>query len=574
MPMRRMNPVLSLVMVVVLAVAMFATSVTAAADEIESRGGDAHKNDLQAYVDQMQPGWNLGNTFDAIGSDETAWGNPRVTKEFFHELAKQGFRSVRIPITWMPHMGGAPDYKIDSGFLDRTVQVVDWALDEGLYVMINMHHDSSQWVMKMGTDHGQVVARYSAAWTQIADRFKNHSTKLMFESINEPRFSGDWNKDDPAFFSMLDELNTMFHKIVRESGGKNEVRPIVLPALTAGATQTRLDELNKTISKLNDPHLIVTFHYYGYWPFSVNIAGATHFDDKARNDLIQTFDRVSNTFVAKGIPVILGEFGLLGFDIDTSTIEQGEKLKYFEFLSYYAKEKRIMTMLWDNGQHFNRLTYEWRDPELYDILEAGWKGRSSTAETDLIYVQKGAQVQDTAIRLNMNGNSFASLEANSENLHRGSDYSINGDVLTVKANLLNKLTVSGKLGENAVLTAKFNQGADWHLHVLYADTPQLQSAQGTTEAFAIPAAFNGDHLATIESVYPDGSNAGPQSWTPYKQFGSDFRPSYDANEIKLLPAFFNEVKDGLVILKFHFWSGKIVTYTITKTGTSVTGTAY
>ena len=85
-------------------------------------------------------------------------------------------------------MGGAPDYTIDPAWMDRVQQVVDWSLEEGLYVMINIHHDTWMWVSTMPTNHDEVLAKYNAIWTQIADRFKNHSNKLMFESVNEPSF--------------------------------------------------------------------------------------------------------------------------------------------------------------------------------------------------------------------------------------------------------------------------------------------------------------------------------------------------------------------------------------------------
>ena len=107
---------------------------------------------MQSYVSAMQPGWNLGNTFDAFNpndpteGDETAWGSPRITKEFIKEIKKQGFKSIRIPITWDKRIGGAPDYTINPDWMNRVQQVVDWSLKEGLYVMINVHHDAWKWL--------------------------------------------------------------------------------------------------------------------------------------------------------------------------------------------------------------------------------------------------------------------------------------------------------------------------------------------------------------------------------------------------------------------------------------------
>ncbi|MCL6605415.1 MAG: cellulase family glycosylhydrolase [Paenibacillus sp.] len=571
---KRKNKSFLLTVVTALLLSLFSSVAAAAPQDEQELKGNPPKSKIQSYVDDMQPGWNLGNTLDATGADETSWGNPRVTKELIKQIAKQGYKSIRIPITWDQHIGPAPGYAIDPAYLDRVEEVVGWALDSNLYIMINLHHDSWLWVSYMENKHDSVLARYNAAWTQIADRFKNAPDKLMFESINEPRFGEGGTTDEAKMNLMLEELNTSFHQIVRKSGGLNADRPLVLPSLNTTPSQERMNELYKTIIKLNDPNLIATVHYYGFWPFSVNIAGYTKFEKDTKNDITQTFDNVYNTFVAKGIPVIVGEYGLLGFDRNTGVIEQGEKLKFFEFLSQYLESKSITSMLWDNGQHFNRQTYKWSDPELYNVLMASLKGRSSNAESDLIYLTKGAQIQDTNATLNLNGNQLTVLRLkDGKNLKKGKDYELNGEILTLKANLLTELTASGKLGVNAILTAKFNKGTDWNFKVIVSDTPKLSNTSGTTDSFAVPTAFNGDQLATMEAVYSSGGNAGPQNWTSFKEFGYTFEPVYGTNEIKLLPNFFKEVQDGEVILKFHFWSGKVVTYSITKSGTSITGKA-
>jgi hypothetical protein len=123
-----------------------------------------------------------------------------------------------------------------------------------------------------------------------------------------------------------------------------------------------------------------------------------------------------------------------------------------------------------------------------------------------------------------------------------------------------------------VLTARFSRGASWKFQVITFDTPVLQSADGTTDSFVIPAAFHGDLLATMEARYADGSNAGPQDWTSFKEFDWTFAPDYQADEITLRPAFFAEVdEDAPVTLTFHFWSGATLEYTVAKSGSAVTG---
>ncbi|NGZ75209.1 cellulase family glycosylhydrolase [Saccharibacillus alkalitolerans] len=531
----------------------------------------APQSAMQSYVEAMQPGWNLGNSLDAVGADETAWGNPRVTKELIQGIAAQGYKSIRIPVTWDAHIGGAPNYAIDPAYMARVKEVTQWALDANLYVMVNVHHDSWVWLSKMESNRTQTLARYNAVWTQIANAFKDSPNKLMFESVNEPRFTDGGTTDEAKQQALLNELNDSFHRIVRASGGGNAARPLVISTLEASPSQERMTATYNAISKWNDKNIIATVHYYGFWPFSVNIAGYTTFNAEVQNDITTTFDNVYNTFVAKGIPVIVGEYGLLGFDKNTGVIEQGEKLKFFEYIGHYLKQKQIASMLWDNGQHFNRTTYKWSDADLFNIVKASWSGRSATASSDLVYVKKGAAAQDKSVTLNLNGRALSSLTANGTALKSGTDYSLSGSTLTFKASLLSRLTSSGTLGKSAVITAKFSGGADWKFNVVLQQTPKLSNSSGTTASFSIPTAFNGDQLATMEAVYASGGSAGPQNWTTFKEFETAFSPT--ASSIKLQPAFFNETNDGTVKLTFHFWSGEKITYTIVKNGSNVTGTA-
>jgi aryl-phospho-beta-D-glucosidase BglC (GH1 family) len=557
--MRAKKSYLSALLVIALLMAMFPSVGSAAASPKETK--------MQSYVSAMQPGWNLGNTFDSFNTnapnngDETSWGNPLVTKEFIKEIRKQGFKSIRIPITWSGRMGGAPDYTINPAWMDRVQQVVDWSLQEGLYVMINIHHDSWMWISKAPENHDAVLAQYNAIWTQVSDRFKNHSDKLMFESVNEPFFD---NVDVATQHAFLDEFNTSFFHIVRASGGKNDVRPLMLPTLFTNNSQEHVDSLASTIADLNDPNLIATIHFYGFWPFSVNIAGFPKLEELTINDIDTMANNVYNTFVSKGIPVVIGEFGLLGWDatpfkspFSEGVPEHGEMLKFLEYFTYKSIENKLTLMLWDNGGRFDRRTLQWNDPELYDLIMASLKSRSATAESDLIFVRKDVLAQDTVMPLNLNGNVLTSITLGDYELMEGTDYALNGEDLTLKASFLANLTESAELGEVAVLKAQFNKGADWTFYVMYNDTPVLQNVEGTTANFAIPTAFNGDRLATMEAVYAEGGNAGPHNWTSFKEFARTFKPSYATNEITLTQSFFNEVNDGTVILKFHFWSGVI-----------------
>ncbi|WP_433793663.1 cellulase family glycosylhydrolase [Actinoplanes sp. CA-252034] len=519
-------------------------------------------------VAAMQPGWNLGNTFDATGDDETSWGNPRVTRELLADIRDQGFNSIRIPVTWGQHLGS--DLVLDPAYLARVREVVGWALDEGFYVMINIHHDSWQWIAAMPTDHDNVLNRYNAIWTQVAAAFRDASPRLVLESVNEPQFSG--SSGDAENYALLAELNTSFHRIVRGSGGGNATRLLVLPTLHTNADQGRLDALTAEFAALDDPHLIATVHYYGYWPFSVNVAGGYRFDATAQAELLGTFDRLRTSFINKGIPVILGEYGLLGFDRHTGTIEQGEKLKFFELFGHQARISKVTTMLWDNGQHFDRTAGVWRDTELFGQIASSWRTRSGTAASDLLFVRRSTPVTAQTITLNPNGTGFTHVRLGAATLRRGPDYQVSGDRLTLSAGLLSRLSKPAGYGVKASLSLRFSRGVPWRLDVVSFDTPVVSAATGTTAAYAVPTAFNGDQLATMTAVYADGSYAGPHNWTAYKEFDRAFTPDYAAGAIKLTPEFFAEVTDGApVTLTFVFWSGETLTYRVTRNGAEVTG---
>jgi aryl-phospho-beta-D-glucosidase BglC (GH1 family) len=523
----------------------------------------------EEIVAAMEPGWNLGNSLDAVGADETAWGNPRITQQLIQNVKAQGYNSIRIPVTWDNHQSKTAPYAVEDAYLDRVQEVVNWALEADLYVLINIHHDSWIWMADMNTNRSVVEARYEAIWTELATRFRDAPPELLFESVNEPQFK---NVDDATAYALLDDLNVQFHEIVRASGGNNATRVLVLPTLHTNADQGRLDALSATIDSLNDENIAATIHYYGFWPFSVNIAGYTKFNAEVQADIEGYFDRAYNEFVAAGIPVIVGEWGLLGFDAHTGTVEQGEKLKFFEYVGYYAKQKGMTLQLWDNGQHLNRTTFQWRDPELYSMMKASWTSRSGTASSDQVYVAKSGTVSDVSLTLNPNGTTFQALRLGTTNLVQGTDYTISGNTLTIKASRLTSLLGDRNYGVKADLHAVFSQGAPWRISIISYDQPTMSAATGSTGSFAIPTQFKGDQLATMEAKYADGTAAGPQNWTSYKEFARAFSPDYTAGTISLPQAFWTDVNDGQkVTLTFHFWSGKTVTYYVTESGGNVTG---
>ncbi|MFR0357486.1 cellulase family glycosylhydrolase [Streptomyces sediminimaris] len=523
-------------------------------------------------VAAMQPGWNVGNTLDAI-PDETSWGNPPITKALFDTVRDNGFRSVRIPVTWNGHQSAAAPYTIDASFMNRVKQVVDWALADGLYVVLNVHHDSWQWISDMPpTDHDKVLARFDATWTQISATFRNEPRALLFESVNEPQFT---NATDTRKTQLLNELNTSFHSIVRASGGGNADRLLVLPTVGCTPSQQLMDSLAGTMGSLHDSNLVATVHYYGWYPFSVNIAGGTRYDADSQKDMSDAFARMHDTFVAKGIPVYLGEYGLLSYPDYTrpDSVERGEALKYFEDLGHQARHNGVTTALWDAGSFLDRDTLQWRDPGMTDLIRSSWTTRSGTASSDTVYVRKSARITARTLTLDLNGTCFRGLWHDGVPLLRGRDYTVSGTRLTLTAGALTRLAGNRAYGVDATLQARFSRGVPWRISVISYDPPVLSNATGTASSLTVPTLFRGDRLATMEARYADGGNAGPANWTPYQEFNTSFSPDYPGGSITLTSAFLTAITDGApVTLTFHFWSGATATYHVTKSAGSVTGT--
>ncbi|MFE0521801.1 cellulase family glycosylhydrolase [Streptomyces sp. NPDC058954] len=571
---RRRGPgrVLGLLLALVAAIGLTGTTALAAPGHAgTSAAATARVLGPKGVVAAMQPSWNLGNTLDAI-PDETSWGNPPATKALFDTIKAQGFRSVRLPVTWSGHQSSTAPYTIDATWLNRVRQVVDWALSDGLYVVINVHHDSWQWISSMPTDHDNVLARFKATWTQIAAEFKDSPQTLLFESVNEPQFN---NTTDAQGNQYLDELNTTFHTVVRQSGGNNATRLLMLPSLGCTPSQERMDPLVQEIGSLNDPNLVATVHYYGWYPFSVNIAGGTRFDATSQKDMTDTFTAIGNTLIAKGIPVYMGEYGLLSYpDFNhPPRVEQGEALKYFEMLGHEARTTGVTTALWDAFNFLNRTTLQWRDPDLIDQIKSAWTTRSGTASSDRVFLAKSEAITARTLTLNPNGLTFRGVWQGGTKLAQGRDYTVSGDRLTLTASALTRLAGNRAYGTNATVEARFSAGLPWKIYVTTYDKPVLSNANGTTGGLTVPTRFNGDLLATMESTYADGSNAGNTSWTPYQEYDVAFSPDYPGNAITLTADYLNALRDGAqATLTFHFWSGATVTYHVTRSGGSVTGT--
>ncbi|HEX7511417.1 MAG TPA: cellulase family glycosylhydrolase [Chitinivibrionales bacterium] len=323
----------------------------------------------------MKIGWNLGNTLDATGSSglntETSWGNPKTTKAMIDALKNRGFKTVRVPVTWNNHFGSAPNYTVDQAWMDRVEEVVKYVLDNGMYAILNTHHD--EWVTLTASSQTGVTDKISKLWAQIADRFKNYGDYLIFETLNEPRLKGDpteWTGGTAAARTVLNAYNLAIVNTIRAGGGNNALRHIMIPTHAATAIAAAQDAL---VIPNNDTRIIISQHTY--WPnnFSMDNPGTNTWgsaSDKSACDA--ELDRIYKKFPARGIPVVIGEWG---------SIDKSNTAARALHAGYYARavRKRGMTSVWwDNGvvktggfALLDRNACTWCFPEISDSLISG-----------------------------------------------------------------------------------------------------------------------------------------------------------------------------------------------------------
>lgn len=547
--------------------------------------GQELSNSLQ-YVENMGTGWNLGNTFDGFDEEgdqgEESWGNPKVTKELIQTIKNKGFDSIRIPFTAHMRISGSDDnFTIDEDYLSRYEEVVNWALEEDLYVMVNLHHDSWIWLADWdGDETSEEFIKYARIWEQLADRFKAYDERVMFESINEPQFYG---VDDATAIHYISTINQKFYDIVRNIGGNNTNRMLVLPTLLTDTAQDKLDALSDQINNLNDENIIATVHYYSEWVYSANL-GKTRFDeilwdnDTSRTSLIDVFDRLYNTFNKIGIGVTIGEYGLLGYDKSDTANQLGETLKFIDFINYYAREKNINLMLWDNGQHLNRTSYQWNNALFGGMIETSMRTRSSySTGLDTNFLTAEDLDQGLTIPLTLNGNTLINITNEADSvLVVGDHYSITDNEIQLSADYLQDIfeKEQEQIGETRTLVFHFSNGESWQQNLIYVDKPKLTETSGNIgDVIKIPTEFNGQQLEKVTSKNKNGEIVSNNSWWDYLEIASEFSPNYEEQTIDLLSNYTRLLSDDTYKLTFTFYSGDSFVYELEVTDGRVAGSA-
>lgn len=343
----------------------------------------------QQLVEDMTFGWNLGNTLDVCQADrdgdgkinehveagekvdETLWGNPKATKELFTSLKKNGVNAVRIPVTWRDHMDS--NGNIDREWMDRVQQVVDYAYSQGMYVIINVHHDGGgdpkfgAWIIEESQkDYNTFLKKYKNIWKQIAERFKNYSDYLIFESMNEVGFDTLYNKNKADAYNLINKINQDFVDIIRATGGNNAKRHLLIAGY-----YTDIERTCDSLYKMPDDkagRCILSVHYYTPWDFCTCDRKHTWGTNSEVRQMETLIGKMKKNFVDKGIPVIIGEYAASGSDLSSCIF-------FIEKLNKLCSDYGIATFIWDSGRQVNRKTYKWRTPQYLEALKRATSGK-------------------------------------------------------------------------------------------------------------------------------------------------------------------------------------------------------
>ena len=322
------------------------------------------------FVRDMKIGINIGNTLDAIGNaswiaGETGWGNPPISREFIRALKDYGYTTIRLPVTWAEYIGPGPDFIIQDDRMNRVEEVVNWILSEGLYCIVNLHHDGGEsdrsWILNAASDPEGTANQLAAVWKQIARKFGGVSQeKLVFESMNEVGFDKLWNRYGGGIigkndaFNILNMLNQKFVNTVRGEAG-NENRFLLIAGYWTDINQS-CDPLFQMPGDMTADRLILSVHYYD--PSTFCIADKPDNSWGFRNDwgtlsdyaeLTGQFNKLRVNFLEKGIPVILGEYG-----VTLRNKVENDRIKWMAAVTQTCLNYGICPVLWDTGGEINR----------------------------------------------------------------------------------------------------------------------------------------------------------------------------------------------------------------------------
>jgi len=348
----------------------------------------------------LAPGINLGNTLDAVNtwtpmpfttSQETVWGNPVANQAVFNGYAAAGFKSVRIPITWYQYADASDN--IAPFWMARVKQVVDYARNAGLYVMINLHHEA--WADPSSANQAAANAKMNKFWTQIADEFKDYDNHLLFAGTNEIHMPNVWWAPTAENCTVQKGFNQEFVNAVRATGGNNASRSLVVQ-LYATNIDFGVDQCNEDVLPTDSiaNRLMIEMHWYDPFDFTINDQntaiwqwGALATDPSAvetwgnEANTRSKFDKAKTYFVNKGVPVIMGEYGAYTKGSGPGAGNQTYTNYWAQYNTYAAVTRGIVPMWWDTGDIVDRNTGAAKNAGLINALMTGMTTNPQPAGT-------------------------------------------------------------------------------------------------------------------------------------------------------------------------------------------------
>lgn len=331
---------------------------------------------IEDIIKEIKVGWNLGNSLESPAPKsgkssprecETSWGNPITTKEMILKVIEAGFNVIRIPVTWWDRTNGEAEYKINEEWLNRVQEVVDYAYNEGVYVILNIHHEDEWLWLGNKIIEEKALVILEKIWSQIANRFAEYDYHLMFETMNETRLIGtldEWEVGTPEAREVINKFNEVVVNTIRNAGKNNAIRPIIVKPIGARFGVEGIEDIRIPD---NDSMIILSIHMYEPYYFCMVPEGPRVWGTEAdKDELCKLIDSVYQAAQKKGLPLIIGEFG---------TINKNNEDARAEFTSFFVREsvkRNIACIVWDNnlvkGDEYKDLWYG-----LFDRCELTWR---------------------------------------------------------------------------------------------------------------------------------------------------------------------------------------------------------
>ena len=307
---------------------------------------------------EMVPGWNVGNSLDAVGG-ETAWGNPLITQKLIDSVKAAGFRAIRIPVAWS-NFSDAASFTINSTFMSRVEEVVNYVLKDSMYAIINEHWDDG-WMQPTYAQQAYVNNRLAVMWKQIAIHFRDYDDHLLFAGMNEVMVTNNYNAPTVEYYTVQNSFNQTFVTTVRSTGGRNVYRHLLVQGFNTNIDYTV--SYFAIPSDVTQNRLMVEVHYYDPYDFTINTGSGfvTQWGTSAPKSESWAneswadgeFQKMKTNYIDKGYAVVLGEYGVVARlnlgNAALNTSFAGYRRYYMDYVTLSLDRHGLVPFYWDNG---------------------------------------------------------------------------------------------------------------------------------------------------------------------------------------------------------------------------------